>query len=174
MTYNVFSGTLNPAQHQPHTTMTAVNYCDEYVCLSVHSHNLKTSQPNFTNFFASCPLPWFGPLMAFRYIMYFRFLRMTSYFHTVGEWAESSMTPCLEEFARWQYQLDIRQTACIVCLSSSEWGTGTKTAVYDKCKKNWLNVNVIVVNIAKFRQNPSIRCGDIAIFQDCNRCHLGV
>ena len=26
-------------------------YCDEYVCLSLRSHNLKNARPNFTNFF---------------------------------------------------------------------------------------------------------------------------
>jgi len=45
------------------------------ICLSDCSHNSKTVQPNFTKFFMLVALwPWLGPLMALRYVMYFRFM----------------------------------------------------------------------------------------------------
>jgi len=93
-------------------------YCEEsaclFVCLSVFlSVSLSaciTSKPcgwNSPIFRACCPWPWLGlPLTALRYVVYFR-SRMTSCFHTMDQWTESSSTWCLEEFARWQYQLNI-------------------------------------------------------------------
>ena len=49
---------------------TGAKYCGEYVCLPVRSHNLKTTQPNFTKFFyACCPWLWLDPRLAgLRYI----------------------------------------------------------------------------------------------------------
>jgi len=51
----------------------AAKYCDEYVCLSVRSHNSKTARPNFTIFVHVA----YGRdkllLASLRYVMYFRF-----------------------------------------------------------------------------------------------------
>jgi len=45
-----------------------------FVCLSVWSHNSKTTRPNFTNFYARCLRQWISPpLTALQYIVYFRF-----------------------------------------------------------------------------------------------------
>ena len=49
-------------------------------------------------------------------------LRMTSCFHTMGPISQNQARPCLEEFARWRYQLDVIHYS--VWLSSSECGTG--------------------------------------------------
>jgi len=47
-------------------------YCDEYICLSVHSHISKFTRPNFTKFVGCCMRSWLDPsLMAMR--MYFSF-----------------------------------------------------------------------------------------------------
>jgi len=35
-------------------------YVSLSVCLSAHSHNLKTTRPNFTKFYAVCLWPWLG------------------------------------------------------------------------------------------------------------------
>jgi len=45
------------------------------VCLSVHSHNSKTTRPNFTESFSHvAQRPWLSPpLTVLRYVMYFRF-----------------------------------------------------------------------------------------------------
>jgi len=49
-------------------------------------------------------------------------LRMTSCFHTMGPISQNQARPCLEEFARWRYQLDVIHYS--VWLSSSECETG--------------------------------------------------
>jgi len=59
-----------------HAAGSSEKYCQEYVCLSVHSHNSETTRPNFTKFLCVCLRPWFGiSLAALRYVssMYFRF-----------------------------------------------------------------------------------------------------
>jgi len=49
-------------------------YCDAYVCLtvclSVHSHNSKTTRPNFC---ARYTWPWLNPLLAALQLLYFWF-----------------------------------------------------------------------------------------------------
>ena len=52
-------------------------YCGEYICLSVCLSAHITRKPRSRtspNFYACCLWPWLGPpLMALRYVMYFRF-----------------------------------------------------------------------------------------------------
>ena len=47
--------------------------------------------------------------MALWYVMYFRFYRRRHVFISWGPWTESNTILSLEDFARWWYQLDVRQ-----------------------------------------------------------------
>jgi len=61
------------------------------VCLSVHSHNSKTTRPNFTKFSARCLGSWLrAPLMALQYVKYFRFGGWRHVFIPWGQWARRS------------------------------------------------------------------------------------
>jgi len=78
-------------------------YCDGCVCLSVclsvQSHNSKTT-------FCACFLwPWLGPpLTALRYAMYFRFFGCSHIFIPWSQRSESSMMLCLDVLAGRQIQ----------------------------------------------------------------------
>jgi len=86
-----------------------------FVFLFLHLHNLKAAQPNFTKLCACCLWLWIGPLpMSLWYVMYFRFCGWHHIFMPWTSGPESSTTLCLEEFARWQYQLDVKQLQCLV------------------------------------------------------------
>jgi len=46
--------------------------------------------------------------------VYCRFYAWRYVFMPWGQWAESSKTLCLEQFARWRYQLNVGQLQCLV------------------------------------------------------------
>jgi len=73
---NVQTVIAQELQYDIHCCSLIPKYCDEYVCLSVRSHNSKTTWLNFTNFCACCIWPCFGPTpTALRYVIYFQFCR---------------------------------------------------------------------------------------------------
>jgi len=58
--------------------MRGVDYCNEYVCLSVRSRNAKTTRLNFTIFLCMLPVAVVRPLLmalGYGYVIYFWFYR---------------------------------------------------------------------------------------------------
>jgi len=85
-----------------------------FVCLllcflSVHFHNSKTSRPNFTKFLVHVALTRsFSGGIAIRYVL--PVFWTTSYFYIMGPTGHNQARRCVsKEFARWRYQLDVRQ-----------------------------------------------------------------
>jgi len=96
------------------------------VCLSVclSARITKTARPNFTKCF--CMLPVAVALSSSNGIVIcyvLPVLRMRSCFLPCGQWAESSTTLWLEEFARWRYQMDIKLLQCLAdFVRMRHWG----------------------------------------------------
>ena len=83
----------------------------------VHSHNSKTAQLNFANFFCMLPVAMTRSSsndVSIRYVLLL--LRMTSCFHTLGPVAESQKMLCLEEVYQVAipYKLNVRLLQCLV------------------------------------------------------------
>jgi len=97
-------------------------YCDEYVCLFVClfvclSAHITRKPHGRTSPDVLCMLPVAvarssSDSAAIRYVL--PVLRMTSCFHTMGPVGQNQARRCLDAFARWRYQLDVRQLQCLV------------------------------------------------------------
>ena len=96
--------------------MSMSNCLSVFVCYS--SHNSKTTRPNFTDFY-SCCLP--GAVIRSSSVGVLPFLWMTSCFHTIGQITrENQARRYISKFARWRYQMDVRQLRCFVELAAQE------------------------------------------------------
>ena len=104
------------------------NYCDKYVCLSLCSHNSKTTGPNFT-MWGLLPVAVArssSDTFAIGYVL--PVLWMTSCFHTIKPKGQNQTRRYVQgKFARWRYQFDVKITAAFgFWSSSSECGTRDK------------------------------------------------
>jgi len=79
---------------RPFVSTSPPEYCDRcvclFVCLSVCSHNSKTTKPNVNKCLCCCLCSWFDrpPATALRlcYVLSVVWMTMSS-FHTMGQWA---------------------------------------------------------------------------------------
>jgi len=79
-------------------------YCDEYVCLSVCMHNLKTVQQNFIIFFCMMPVTMaqsFSDSVAIHYLL--PVSQMTSCFHSMGPVANRCAQRCVASRHQWTW-----------------------------------------------------------------------
>ena len=105
-------------------------YCDEYFCLSafltVRSRNSITALQIIMH--VTCETMTRSNPTALRYVMYFWFVDDVG-FHTMGPLGQNHARRCFEKFARWQYQLDVRQP--VIGRVHQNAAPGAKSAIYD-------------------------------------------
>lgn len=113
------------------------SYCDELVCLSVHTHISRTC-PKFRNFFCAHYLwPWLGPLLvALWCVMYFWFWDDVILFvhngpydasRTSSNWLHRDSTDLIQQarsvystwLTRWQHQTGGRSLMSTIALCTS-------------------------------------------------------
>ena len=113
-------------------------YCDEW-CLSVCLHNSKTTWPSFSKLFVHIAYgcAWLGsPLATLRYVMYFRFLWMTSCSHILALWRVMRVPVTAIEHNEHdihplQLLLNDKDRKYIYCEWYVSCAPGSKSAIYD-------------------------------------------